>query len=261
MWYVIQTKSGEEHRILELFQGIADRARYRRCFVPMFEDVRKKNGKAQITIRRFFPGYFFVETDDPDYAFHILKGIPEFTRLLGSKDQPGETIFIPVEAEAEAFLDTLLEDGLMRVSYVLRSGKGIAPQFLGPLEKYRNRITYLDVMRRRALVEVDLFGKRRKFKFGLWTRDDPPIHWIEEQLGHEDSRVPETAPLAEGIDIGIHPGDQVADTIGVWADIVFTVQSVDPGRRLLSTTYDIMGTEAKITLEADQVRKVRKGVV
>ena len=85
MWYVIQTYSGNEHVVMKLFEEVADRARYNKCFVPMFEDVRKKDGKGQIVLKKFFPGYIFIETESPAYINEILREIPDFTRVLGTQ--------------------------------------------------------------------------------------------------------------------------------------------------------------------------------
>lgn len=251
MWYVVQTQSGEEQRIMELFKKLADRRRYSRCFIPLFEDVRKREGKARIVLRRFFPSYFFIETDDPVYVSSVIKGIPDFARMLGVKEDGG-FVFIPVGQEDEEFLKTLLEEGLMRVSFVDKNAKGHIKRFVGPLEKYSNRITYLDVMRRRAIVEVDLFGKRRRFKFGLWTKDDYPIGWIEKRRKEGG----QTAPITEGFEIGLHPGDYVRDVTGLYGeDVLFKVEAVNPLQRTIKVNVNIFGTSVSTEMSADQVER------
>jgi len=254
MWYVVQTQSGSEEIVAELMKKLIDPGAYKRCFIPLFEDVRKKNGQGMIFLHRFFPGYFFVETDEPEAVFKTIRRIPEFTRILGSRDEDGDIVFLPVGKEDEEFLNTLLDQGVMRVSYIRRSSSGRIERLIGPLEKYSNHITKLDIPRRRALVEVDLFGKKRRFKFGLWTDDDPPIAWITDRLGK--GRIQE-APIPETADIGIHPGDKIiygADgDEQVYGDQIFIVEKVDIKHRKVITTLPMLNTYARIEFSADEV--------
>ena len=140
----------------------------------------------------------------------------------------------------------------MRVSYVQRDSKNGHASFIGPLEKYSNYITRLDVMRRRAMVEAKVFGKMRKFKFGLWTCQDPPIYWIEEKIKeHEKENGKE-----KKTDIEIRPGDKVEDVTGIWRGQVFNVLEVDAAKRMIVSNYEMMGTTARVMLSVDGVRVV-----
>lgn len=261
MWYVVQTRSGNEENVSELMKKLMDPEAFSRSFIPLYEDVRKKEGKGRIFLHHFFPGYFFVETSLPEEVFRTMKRIPEFTRVLGSREKEGELIFLPVGREDEEFLESLLDGGVMRVTYIKRSTSGRIEKLIGPLEKYSSHITKLDVMRRRAIVEIELFGKKRKLKFGLWTDDDPPISWIEESLNR---KVAGAKPFADDIDIGIHPGDMVrfvslAGNEEVYGDQLFTVERVDPVHRKIYTTLPMINTVAKIEFSADEVEVVKSG--
>ena len=57
-------------------------------------------------------------------------------------------------------------------------------------------------------------------------------------------------------DIGIRPGDKVKDDTGLYGEQVFIVESVDPGRRTVMSTFEMFGTNARIELKVDEVRKV-----
>ena len=118
MWYVVQTKTGNENEIKEFIEHNVDSNSFRECFVPLYEEVRRREDKCKILFRRLFPGYLFVDTDDPDIIFQKLKKAPWFTRLLGADDNAGNKTFIPVGEEDEEFLRTLLDDGIMHVSYI-----------------------------------------------------------------------------------------------------------------------------------------------
>lgn len=255
MWYVVQTKSDDEQLVMEYFRRTADPACFHDIFIPMFEDVRKKEGKATIRLRKLFPGYFFVDTDSPGEVFEALKAVPEFKKLLGSVEKDGEKVFIPVEKEDKQFLDSLLEDGLIRVSLIKRNSKGRVEQIIGPLAKYRNKEIKYDFSRRRAIVKADIFGKERKLKFGLWTENDLPLSWLSNP--EKEGKSTENANILKGVEeVDIFPGDKVVDETGVYGDQVFTVTCVDSARLIVFTTIEMFGTQVKLQFRADDVRKI-----
>ena len=59
-------------------------------------------------------------------------------------------------------------------------------------------------------------------------------------------------------DIGIHPGDKVRDDTGIYGDQIFTVQKVDLRRRTVISTFEMLGTAARIELRADEVSKIKE---
>ena len=256
MWYVIQVKSGEENDMKTLLDKLRADGSYGECFVPLFEDVRRSGGKCRIVFRRLFPGYIFVESDDPDRLFDTLKGIPEFTRLLGTTEADGHKIFIPVGDEDREFMETMFEDGLMHISYVHMGRNGRIDKVAGPLANYRNHITKLELRHRMAIVEADMFGKRRKVKFGFFTDEDPELPAITRLKAHGEIEKPDVLDGKVKFDIGIYPGDKVRDDTGIYGDQIFEVKQVDAGRRVIISTFEMLGTCARIELNADDVSKV-----
>lgn len=256
MWYVIQVKSGEETRMKALLDKLRDDGAYGECFVPLFEDVKRSGGNVSISFRRLFPGYIFVETDEPDRLFDTLRGIRDFTRLLGSTEPDGNKVFIPIGDKDQAFMKTMCEDGLMHISYVHMGKNGRIDRIAGPLAKYKNHITKLELRHRMAIVEAEMFGKKRKVKFGFFTDDDPMLPELERLKSGENAD-----DVLDGVvefDIGIHPGDKVTDDTGIYGDQIFTVQKVDLRRRIVISTFEMFGTDARIELRADEVSKVER---
>ncbi len=254
MWYVIQVKSGEEQEMKALLDKLRKNGAYGECFVPLFEDVKRSGGKCRIGFRKLFPGYIFVEAEDPRGLFKTLMGIADFTKLLGTVEEDGSKLFIPIGKEDEEFLRTLFTDGLMHVSYVHVAKSGRIDRIVGPLANYRNHITKLELRHRMAIVEADMFGKRRKVKFGLWTDEDPVLPGLERLKAAKDS-----FDVLDGVvefDLGIHPGDKVKDDTGIYGEQIFIVESVDAKHRTLISSFEMFGTNARIELKADEVRKV-----
>ena len=65
MWYVIQTQAGQEYEVCTWINTFVDKNSYKRCFVPLFEDVWRREGIGHISVKTMFPGYVFLETDTP----------------------------------------------------------------------------------------------------------------------------------------------------------------------------------------------------
>lgn len=276
MWYAIQVKSGEEERIKLLLDKLRGRDSYGECFVPLFEDVKRSGGKCRIGFRKLFPGYLFVESDNPQKIFETIMGIKDFTKLLGTVEADGSKRFIPIGTEDEAFLRTLFIDGMMPVSYVHMARNGRIDRIVGPLANYKNHIKKLEMRHRMAVVEARMFGKMRKVKFGLWTDDDPVLVGLERLKEREDSTgkggfsgsgsdsgrleyADGSYDVLDGLiefDIGIHPGDKVVDDTGIYGDQEFIVKSVDVKRRILVSSFEMYGTSARIELRVDDVKKV-----
>ena len=250
MWYVMQVRSGEEETVKSYIDTLQDQDTYKKVFIPLYEEVRRSRGKNRILFKKMFPGYLFMDTERPEDFFFTLKKIPKFKRILAFRDEDDSRLFVPVGKSDEEFLDSIIYDGMMHVSYIKMKNHRYIEKVVGPLAKYRNHITKLDIPHRRAVVEAEMFGKMRRIRFGLWTDGDPEIPWLFDRMGSK-----EELPIDAGAipDIGIHPGDRVTDDTGIYGDQEFRVLSVNPGRRTVYTRIDIGGVEAKLELSADQV--------
>lgn len=250
MWYVIQVRSGDEETVKSYISELQDKGTYSSIFIPLYEEVRRSHGKNRITFKKMFPGYIFLETSTPGEFYDTLRKIPKFKRLLSLRENDDSRSFVPVGKDDEDFLTSLLNDGIMHVSYICMKNHRYIEKVVGPLARYRNHISKLDIPHRRAVVETEMFGKHRRIRFGLWTDGDPELPWLfERMVGAEE------APIDAGAvpDLGIHAGDKVTDDTGIYGDMVFTVLSVNPARRTVSTAFTLGSVEARLELSADQV--------
>ncbi len=254
MWYVIQVKTGEETEVKNFLDKFRMDGAYTKCFIPLFEDVRRSGGKCRIGFKKLFPGYVFIDSDEPERAFEILKKVPRFTRLLGYDENDGEKIFLPISAEDQAFLQTLFADGLMHLSYVHISKNGRIDKVAGPLANYRKHITKLELRHRTAIVETEMFGKQRRVKFSFWTDDDSELPEIEKLKSEADG-----SDVLDGVlefDVGIPLGEHVVDETGVYGDQVFLVEKVDLAHRTVLSTFEMFGTQVRLELKLDDVCRV-----
>ncbi len=253
MWYVIQVRSGDEETVKSYISELQDKGTYSNIFIPLYEEVRRSHGKNRITFKKMFPGYLFLETSTPGDFYDTLRKIPKFKRLLSFKEDDDSRFFVPVGKDDEDFLTSLLNDGIMHVSYISMKNHRYIEKVVGPLAKYRNHISKLDIPHRRAIVETEMFGKHRRIRFGLWTDGDPELPWLLDNMGLQQEM-----PIDAGAvpDIGVHVGDRVTDDTGIYGDTVFSVLSVNLARRTVSTVFTLGSVEARLELSADRISVV-----
>ena len=250
-WYVIQTKSGDEEELQSFIESVLPAGLEALFFIPFYENVWRSGGRGHISIQRLFPGYLFVETAMPEELFMMLKKVPRFTRLLNMEDESGEKVFLSISEEDEEFLRSLMdEEHVIRVSYIHKNKNGRIDRLIGPLKRYENSITKLDVPHRRAIVSTHIFGKDRIIKFGLWTDADPVTPWLRKMKGLENDAGEASGNTA---DIGIYIGDRVRDKSGVYGDMDLIVTGVDSRKRVIKVSVELFGSEVTMEMDAEMV--------
>ena len=256
MWYVIQTRTGYESELVRELEQVLAPDSYRQFLIPMFEEVLRTGGVSRISLRKIFPGYVLVETDTPECIIPARRILltREFVRLLGTEGAEEDKIITPVGAEDVAFLESVLTDGVMSVSYVEHENSTKIRRIVGPLARYGNHITKIEFRRRRAIVDAKIFGKQRRIKFGLWAKEDPEIPWITEALKNNDQ--PEF--LLDNYDIGLHTGDRVRYVGGMFGDEIFTVERVNVLKRTIRVKGEILGGIRNLELPVDQLEKIEE---
>ena len=85
MWYAIQTMTGREQELIDVIDARTDHNTYRRCFYVRREAVWRREGRYIVHVETLFPGYVFVDTEEPEKFYMELKKIPKFSRLLGKE--------------------------------------------------------------------------------------------------------------------------------------------------------------------------------
>jgi len=112
LWYVIQTKPGNEHRVETnlLNQEIE-------TFLPLVETYQWKSGKMLETIKPFFPNYLFGRLD---LAFHYYKA--KWTRgvskILGAGNEP-----VPIsEKVIQSIKERMVIGNIVRLEEEMKEG-------------------------------------------------------------------------------------------------------------------------------------------
>ena len=262
MWDGIQTVNGQEQQVCTWINQRMNQTLYERCFIPLFEDVWRKEGIGHISVKKTFAGYVFIKTDRPNEVYEELRRIPRLAIMLSDQmDQNNqkEKTFIPVSAEEEKFLRSIYTDGIMRVSYIEKNSNGRVTTIIGPLEQYQEYIIKLDLSHRRAVAEIPLFGQIRRMKFGLWCERDAKIPWIEEERRlrrnhmERDSHTKEKRMLTA---TGIQPGDYVINTMGICGDQTLKVTGVDERKRTIEVEMELFGEQLSVQMSVDDVERI-----
>lgn len=162
MWYVVQVRSGTEHNIrIQCNKKIPDTI-MERCFIPYYEEKKKQNGTWNTLQKVLFPGYIFMITEDVEKLFFHLKTIEGMTKLIGTGND-----IIPLTEEEIAFLQRLggdeqivsMSEGIIEGTQVIITS--------GPLMGMEGLIQKIDRHKRKAWLELELFGRMQQVEVGL----------------------------------------------------------------------------------------------
>ena len=109
-----------------------------------------------------FPGYIFLVTDRVEDVFFALKKVPRLTKLL----RPDQKMTPLAKEEAEV-LDRLSGgEGLVKMSFGVKEGDRIRVT-KGCLTGMESRIIKVDRHKRKAMIEIEMFGEKRTAEVGL----------------------------------------------------------------------------------------------
>ena len=162
MWYVIQVRTGMEEETRKQCEKIIDKEILEKSFIPMYEQGRKYQGKWNKELKVLFPGYVFLVSEDKEKLFFELKRVIGHTKMLGT----GETI-VPLTVEE---VDSLLRFG--REEQVVEMSEGIIENdhviiTKGPLKGNDGLIKKIDRHKRKAWLEIQMFGRMMEMQVGV----------------------------------------------------------------------------------------------
>nr|WP_305181943.1 antiterminator LoaP [uncultured Schaedlerella sp.] len=162
MWYVIQVRTGTEENIRLQCQKYMFSDVLNDCFIPYFEEKKHIQGKWKIQKRILFPGYVFLDADESEQLSRKLKNVLGLTKLLGTGDE-----VVPLTEEEVRFLMAFGGDEqIVQISEgIIENSKVII--LSGPLTGKEGYIKKIDRHKRKALLEIPLFGRMQRIQVGL----------------------------------------------------------------------------------------------
>ncbi len=162
MWYVIQVLTGTENSICIQAKKKIPSSVLEKVFVLHREEKKKIRGEWTVLKKLLFPGYVFVITDHLDELRQYLKAIIGLTRLLGAGDD-----IIPLTDEEICLLQRLGGD-----THTVKISEGIIENervivTSGSLKDMEGYIRKIDRHKRKAWIEVEMFGRKQLVQMGL----------------------------------------------------------------------------------------------
>lgn len=162
MWYVIQVRSGTEEEIQRQCETVIDKEILERAFVPYSEQERKYQGEWHREYKVLFPGYVFLVSEDKAELFYQLKRVIGLTKLLGTGDE-----IVPLSEDEIRFLTAFgREDQVVEMSEGFIENDRVVITS-GPLQGNEGLIRKIDRHKRKAYLEIDMFGRKLKTQVGL----------------------------------------------------------------------------------------------
>lgn len=169
LWYVLQTKTGEEEKLAELIYKMVPKELYGECFVIYQEQLWRRQKQNYIHVKRAFPGYVFITSKEPEALFFCMKKVPVMAKLMADD----ESFFLFVEKEEAEFLQKIMDQNhVIGLSYLLTDGKGNIQQVSGPLEACVSQIVRCQYGKRYVLVRLKLLGKEKAILLGIVLKED-----------------------------------------------------------------------------------------
>lgn len=166
MWYAIQTITGKEEKSKDEIEKLIESRVCERCFILKREAIWRIQGACRIHTENLFPGYIFAQTQYPEEFYRQLKGVFQYTKILGKEDGG----FHPISKEEEIFLKRLLNkdrENTVRLSTVKVDKDGNIIECEGPLQHYLGYIIKKRIRLRYVIIRIHLFGKDREILLGI----------------------------------------------------------------------------------------------
>ena len=174
-WYVLKTVPGKEQKAADLLRRAVTPGLFKECRVLRKIKVFRSGGALRFLEGVLFPGYVFVRASDPGALDKELKR---------SRDFPQFPSVAPVEPADLTFLKDVCGRDLERPMGVTRLTLDRENRIIradGILSGYVNRIIKLNLHKRFALTEVELFGRVQPVLFGVTLEQDP---WMPGVYGN-----------------------------------------------------------------------------
>lgn len=181
-WYVLRTVSEKEQQAVGLLERAVPHELWTYCRVLRKTKVFRSGGRLYLLEELMFPGYLFIKTAYPEDLARKLETVRKFPQIAGRKTgskPPGKAVahteIIPVEMPDLVFLQNICGEELQKVMGVTRISLGQNNRITradGVLENYLDKVVKLNLRKRFAIVEVELFNRRQEVLFGLWLEKD-----------------------------------------------------------------------------------------
>ncbi len=161
---VVQTFTGKEDLLDTYLEKIEDvQCLVLDTFFPKRQVRKRFRGEWNTVTEKLFPGYLFVETEDPTRLFFEMKRIPVLSKILGDP----EASFATLNPEEEGFIrrigrrrgDHCIGVSTVQIASDAPYKKGDKVNILsGDLLDFQGEVVGYDFHKRKAMVQTGMFG-------------------------------------------------------------------------------------------------------
>lgn len=160
-WYVLRVISGKEKKVKDLIDNEVSKnpsitSYVENVVLPVEKVYQVRNGKKFIKERNFYPGYILIETDLRDDVQYIIEGINNVIEFLKDNGKPQS--LKPKEVTRVLSRIDELRDTVENVEIPFMVGESIVI-IDGPFTSFNGDITGIDEGKKRAKVNVRIFGR------------------------------------------------------------------------------------------------------
>lgn len=170
-WYVLRTIPGKEQEAAELMERTIDHRLWRQCRILKKQKLFRVEGRLFLNREDMFPGYMFIETEEPERLERELEKSREYPKLISD----GGKLIVPVEEKDLGFLKIVCGEDLqeeMSLSKVETDEEGNLTHIEGILKSYEDHIVRKRLRKRYVLAQVDLFQRKENILFGIYLPGD-----------------------------------------------------------------------------------------
>jgi transcriptional antiterminator NusG len=162
MWYAVWVTTGYEDKVVNMCRKLVPKEYYDDCFIPRVERKKKYQGSWHSQQIVMFPGYIFIITDKIEKVYFALKSVPEFTKILGAKEEP----IALYEREVQLLQRMKNKNYIIEMSLgYMENDRVVITQ--GPLQNYTGHIKKIDRHKCVAIIESEMFSRTMDLKVGL----------------------------------------------------------------------------------------------
>ena len=168
MYYVVQVRTGNEEKVMKDIRANSTDPDGIDVFTPFRCEMRKYKGEYKLVTLPCFPGYVFVETNDPKKLFYDLYRIEDFTRLLGREGTSYH--FVHLSQEEERIINILYgkENNRTTVLSDIEVVEGDKIRVLsGPLYNMEGLVTKVDLHKRKVWVKFTFCERDTEISMGI----------------------------------------------------------------------------------------------
>ncbi len=168
MYFVINTMSRLEEEMMSKIKRSLDNKIISDIFIVKRKRLRKKDGNWKEYEEKLFPGYIFVETEDPKKIASEIRNIDGFKKLVGM-GEIGHMNYIPLTLDEENMINDLIgkEKKTIGISTIsIEEGKSVKI-ISGPLVGYEGKVLKYDLHKRVALVSIPFAGRETTIQLGI----------------------------------------------------------------------------------------------